>query len=655
MANPFPHLFSPLTLRSVTLRNRIVSTSHGTFMSKNGLPTERIAAYHAARAAGGAGLINLEATSVHESAVGAGLYATAHTDDCIPGYSIVVDAIHAHGCPVFGQLYHPGREDIAGSSDDGTIAVCYAPSPVPAESVQLMPRPMPRAMILTLVEAYGQATERLVAAGVDGIEIMAHDGHLVSQFLNPRVNRRDDDYGGCLENRTRFLRQIIGAVRQAVGSDAPLGIRVSGADMDPEGLTGDETVAICSVLDGLGEVDYFSVMLGAGPSYQSSSFAISDMAVEAGLVLPYAAAVKAAVSTPVLVTERINLPAQAEQIIASGQADLCGMTRAQICDPDLANKAREGRTDDIRVCIACNQACIAHGGKGVAVSCIQHPESGRELVYGTQLLATKRRRVLVAGGGPAGMKAASVAAERGHDVILVERSDELGGQALLAQRLPGRGQFGRLVANLAGEVARAGVDVRLGTRASRALIDDIAPDAVVVATGGDPYRPAIDGADQTHVVDAWQILRGETEIEGPVVVADARLDWVGLGIAQMLAEAGCRVTLCHVGRSAGANIPASTADVWAAALHGLGVAVVPYMRLKSVDRGMVFFEHAVSGAPADTFEAKTVVLSFGAIQAPTLDADLDGFPGEVRMIGDCLAPRTAEEAVFEGLKAGVVV
>ena len=162
-------------------------------------------------------MINLEATSIHETAVGAGLYATAHTDDCIPGYRTVVEAIHAHGCPVFSQLYHPGREDIAGSSGDGTIAVCYAPSPVPAESVRLMPRPLPRALILALVEAYGQAAERLVAAGVDGIEVMAHDGHLVSQFLNPRVNRRGDDYGGSFENRTRFVRQIIGAVRRAPG------------------------------------------------------------------------------------------------------------------------------------------------------------------------------------------------------------------------------------------------------------------------------------------------------------------------------------------------------------------------------------------------------------------------------------------------------
>ena len=652
MANPYPHLFSPLTLRSVTLRNRIVSTSHGTFMSKNGLPTERIAAYHAARAAGGAGLINLEATSIHETAIGAGLYATAHTDDCIAGYRTVVEAIHAHGCPVFGQLYHPGREDIAGSSDDGTIAVCYAPSPVPAESVRLMPRPLPRALILALVEAYGQAAERLVAAGVDGIEVMAHDGHLVSQFLNPRVNRRDDDYGGSFENRTRFVRQIIGAVRRAVGSDAPLGVRVSGADMDADGLTGDETVAICRALDGLGEVDYFSVMLGAGSSYQSNSFAISDMAVEAGLVLPYAAAVKAAVSTPVLVTERINRPAEAERIIAEGQADLCGMTRAQICDPELANKAREGRDDDIRVCIACNQACIAHGGKGVPVSCIQHPESGRELVYETHRPATKRRRVLVAGGGPAGMKAAVVAAERGHDVVLVERAERLGGQALLAQLLPGRAEFGGLATNLAREVERAGVEVRTGTEVTRAMIDGEAPDAVIVATGARSWCPEIAGADDAHVVDAWQVLRDEVNVGASVVVADATLEWTGMGIAEKLVRAGSSVRLCVIGDMAGETLPSSVRNHWAGVLHGLGVQVRPLLRLAQCADDAVGFIHTCSGEPVIEENVDTLVVVQGRIQESALEDALADYDGDVRYIGDCLAPRTAEEAVLEGLKAG---
>ena len=206
---------------------------------------------------------------------------------------------------------------------------------------------MSRTLIAEVVQAYGDAAVRLVAAGVDGVEIMAHDGHLVSQFLNPRINQRGDAYGGSFENRLRFISEIIEAVRGAIGDDVALGLRVSGADMDAEGLSRDETVDICASLDRFGEIDYFSVMLGAGTSYQTNIYCISNMAVEAGLVVAYAGAVKAVVSKPVLVSERINHPQAAEQIIADGTADLCGMTRAQICDPELANKARSGRSEDI--------------------------------------------------------------------------------------------------------------------------------------------------------------------------------------------------------------------------------------------------------------------------------------------------------------------
>ena len=646
----FPHLFSPITIRNVILRNRIVSTAHGTFMSENGLPTERIAAYHAARAAGGAGLIVMEATSVHATAVGASHYATAHTDACIPGYRRVVDAIRAHGAAVFGQLYHPGHEDIAGSTDDGTLAVCYAPSAAPAEAIQLMPRPMPRSLIAEVTQAYGDAAARLAIAGVDGIEVMAHDGHLVSQFLNPRINLRRDEYGGSLDNRLRFVREIIESVRRRVGDALALGVRVSGADMDAEGLSGEETVEICAALDGLGEIDYYSVMIGAGTSYQTNIYAISNMAVETGLVAPYASAVKAVVSKPVLATERINHPRLAEQMIANGQADLCGMTRAQICDPELANKAQTGRSEDIRVCIACNQACIGHGAKGAAVSCIQFPESGRELVYGSLQPTHRRRRVFVAGGGPAGMKAAAVAGSRGHQVVLFERERELGGQAVLASLLPGRKSFAELVRNLTREVEQAGVEVRVGQALCADTIRRQAPDVVIVATGGRSYRPAIVGEESAHVVDAWDVVRGTVEVGKSAVVVDARLDWLGLGVAEKLARAGHAVKLYLLGRSPGARMYSIGADYWAGELHRLGVSVLPYMRLVSVDRNRICFEHAVTREPIEPIAADTLVVALGTIQAPTMEDELEAFPGEVHLIGDCLAPRTVEEATLEGLR-----
>ncbi len=655
MPSPFPHLFSPLQLRHLTLRNRIVSTAHGTFMSVDGLPTERIAAYQAARAAGGVGLIIHEASSVHESGVGASRYATCHTDACIPGYRRIAEAVHAHGVIIFGQLYHPGRGDIAGSSNDGSIAVSYAPSAVPCERLQLMPRPMSTALVRQVVAAYAAAARRFRQAGMDGIEIMAHHGHLVSQFLNPRTNRRGDAYGGNPENRLRFLAEIIAAVRSAIGDDPPIGLRISGDEMGNDGLTAEEAVAVCAAVDRLGEIDYYNVIAGSCSNFDGGIHVVPPMAIEPGYVAPYAARIRSQVTKPVLVTGRINRPEIAERIIREGQADLCGMTRAMICDPELANKALDGRLADIRYCIGCNQACIGHAAKGASISCIQFPESGRELVYGNRQNAARRRRVLVAGGGPAGMKAAAVAAERGHDVTLYEKADRLGGQALLAQLLPGRAEFGGVVTNLSREVDRAEVRVVLGTPLTADLVRSQAPDALVIATGALPYRPAIPGAESGQVVDAWQVLLDQVNVGASVVIADGRLDAIAMGLAERFARAGSRVRLAVAGYMAGQNLQAMVRDHWAGVLHGLGVEVLTYMRIARVEGRAVGFEHVISRAPVTLADVDTLVLSLGHIQDAPLERELADWGGELHMIGDCLTPRTAEEAVLEGLKVGVAL
>ena len=651
----FPLLFSPLRLRHLTLRNRIVSTAHGTFMSVDGLPTERIAAYQAARAAGGVGLIIHEASSVHQSGVGASRYATCHTDACIPGYRRIAKAVHDHGGIIFGQLYHPGRGDIAGSSDDGSIAVSYAPSAVPCERLQLMPRPMPLNLVREVISAYGSAAGRFKQAGMDGIEIMAHHGHLVSQFLNPRTNRRDDAYGGSFENRLRFLSEIVVEVRGAVGDEPPIGLRISGDEMGNDGLTSEEALAVCVAADRLGEIDYFHVIAGSCSNFDGGIHVVPPMAIEPGYVAPYAARIRSQVTKPVLVTGRINRPEVAERILADRQADFCGMTRAMICDPDLANKTREGRLADIRYCIGCNQACIGHAAKGAAISCIQFPESGRELVYGRRTAAQRRRRVLVAGGGPAGMKAAAVAAERGHDVTLFEKADRLGGQALLAQLLPGRMEFGGIVSNLAREVERAGVKVLLGTPVTADLVLEQAPDAFVIATGALPYRPVIPGSDSGQVVDAWQVLRDQVNVGASVVIADGRLDGVAMGLAERFARAGCRVRLAVAGYMAGQNLQAMVRDHWAGILYGLDVEVLTYLRIARVDGRDVAFEHVASRAPVSLTDVDTLVLALGQIQNAPLERELADWSGELHMIGDCLTPRTAEEAVLEGLKVGAAL
>jgi hypothetical protein len=388
---------------------------------------------------------------------------------------------------------------------------------------------------------------------------------------------------------------------------------------------------------------------------KGSIHVVPPMNIEHGYLAPMADAVKKLVDIPVFVAGRINQPQEAEKIIAGGQADMCGMTRAQICDPEMANKAHEGRTDDIRACIACNQACIGHMQVGLGISCIQHPETGREVDYGERRSAETPRKVMVIGGGPAGMKAAAVAAERGHEVTLYEASNQLGGQAQLAQMLPGRAEFGGIVTNLTHEMELAGVTVVKGTTVDMALIEREAPDAVILATGATPRRPEIEGAEEAHVVDAWAVLKGEANVGGRAVIADWRCDWIGLGLAEKLARDGCQVTLAVDGYMPGQRIQMYVRDRWIGDLHKLGVEMVPYARLFGADADSVYFQHATSGEPIIFDDVDSLVTSLGHVSADDLAEALDDWAGDVYLAGDCLAPRTCEEAVLEGLKAGVAV
>jgi len=654
MSDPrFPRLFSPLVLRGVALKNRILSTGHDTNLAAGGLVNERLVAYHRARAAGGAGLIIVQVSGVHETARYTSHLLMATADEAIPGYRKLAETCHAFGCKVFAQLFHPGREIM--ESQDGSLPVAYAPSAAPNERFHVMPAPMPLGLVEEIVAGYASAAGRMVKAGIDGVEIVASHGYLPAQFLNPRLNRREDRYGGSFDNRLRFLRETIAGIRSVVGEERVVGLRISGAELDHDGLTATEVLEACKALSADGVLDYYNVVAGSSASLAGAIHIVPPMAINTGYVAPFAAAVKAVVSKPVIVAGRINQPQIAEQILALGQADLCAMTRAMICDPEMPSKAAAGRLDDIRACIGCNQACIGHFHLGYGISCIQHPETGRELDYGRPIPAERKKRVLVAGGGPAGMKAAAVAAARGHDVTLYEASGRLGGQALLAQQLPGRAEFGGIVTNLTREMELAGVKVVRNAAVDLSLLQKEKPDAVVLATGARPYRPAFEGAESAHVVDVWQLLKEEANVGSSVLVADWRCDWIGLGVAERLARAGCRVRLAVAGYVAGQRIQQYVRDQWHGTLHKLGVEIIPYARLYGADGNTVYLQHMSSGEPIVCEGVDTLVLALGHEQESRLADEVAGWPGEVHRIGDCVAPRTAEEAVLEGLKAGSAI
>ena len=648
----FPHLFAPLRIRGATIRNRILSTGHDTVLPVDGTVNDALIAYHLARARGGVGLIVTQVAGVHETARYTSHLLMATTDACIPGYRRLAEALHAEGVTVFSQLFHPGREIM--ESADGLLAVAYAPSVSPNERFHVMPRALTLPLIDEIVAGYAAAARRMRAAGLDGVEVVASHGYLPAQFLNPRVNRRSDGYGGDDAGRLRFLREVLRAIRAATDGDFVVGLRISAGERDDEGLTAGEARAACVALEA--DLDYVNVTTGTSATVGGAVHIAPPMAFAPGYVAPDAAAFRKALKVPVFVAGRINQPQEAEAILATGQADVCGMTRALIADPEMPAKAARGAADDIRACIGCNQACIGHFHKGLPVSCIQHPETGRELVYGQLSPALRRKRVMVVGGGPAGMKAAVTAAKRGHAVTLYEAGPQPGGQALLAQLLPQRAEFGGIVTNLLREMELAQVQVRRGQRVTAELLAEEQPDAVILATGAVPHVPEgmpEDGSVQ--VVTAWQVLRGEVKVGGRVVVADWRCDWIGPGVAEGLAKAGSSVMLAVNGLHAGEVLPLYVRDTIAAEMHRLRVEVRPYMRLFGTSGGSVFLQHVPSGEAVEVEGVDTLVLCLGHRPVDDLSEAVMAMGIELHMAGDCLAPRTAEEAVYDGLRVGVAV
>jgi len=655
-AQPFPRLFEPLRVGSVTLRNRIVSSGHDTVMAVDGFVSEQLIAYQAARAAGGVGLIVVQVAGVHESARYTSHVLMATDDDCIPGYRRLAEAVHGHGSAIVGQIFHDGRELM--ESMDGTLPVALAPSAVPNERFHVMPRAMPIPLIEEIREGYASAARRLRDAGLDGVEVVASHGYLPAQFLNPRVNLRTDRYGGSPENRLRFLRETIDAIRAEIGRDPVVGLRISIDEITPEGLTPDDVLPALASLDADGLIDYVSVVAGTSATLAGSDHIVPPMTVPNAYTAPLAAQAKAVVRVPVIVAGRINQPQEAERVLELGQADACAMTRALICDPLLPMKAADSRTDEIRACIGCNQACIGHFHAGYPISCIQYPESGRELEFGEVHVAARPRDVLVVGGGPGGLKAATVAAARGHRVTLYEAARRVGGQVLLAEKLPGRAEFGGVVTNLLGEAKRAGVRFVTGTTVDIGLVARERPDVVIVATGATARRPPIEVSGAPVVLDAWEILRGAAVPGGRVVVADWRCDWIGLGLAELLASRGHKVTLGVDGYMPGQRIQQYVRDAMVGAVARAGVEVMPLVRLFGYDGSAVFFQHVLTGEAVVVEDVAALVLAQGHDPVDGLLTALDApgaFDGEVHGIGDCLAPRTVEEAVLEGLRVGSAI
>ncbi|OEJ36261.1 mycofactocin system FadH/OYE family oxidoreductase 2 [Streptomyces agglomeratus] len=652
----YRHLFSPLRIGPLTVANRIVFAAHLTNYAQDGLPSAQHAAYYAARAAGGAGLIITEENSTHATDWPYEKLIHGYRPSAVPGYRRITEAVHAHGTPILAQLNHNGGQ---ASSMYSRLPV-WAPSPIPDPLFREVPKAVTASEIAEITAGYGTVAGHCADGGFDGVELQCSHSSIVRGFLSPATNRRTDAYGGSLENRMRILLEIIDSVREAIGPDRALGVRICGDELIEGGTTIDEAVEIARRVEATGKVDYINTSIGVATS--TLYMIEASMSVPPGYALFISNAIRRAVHIPVIGVGRIKDPVQAERALADGHCDLVGVVRGQIADPDFAAKARAGHTPDIRTCLSCNQECVGRMGLNRWLGCIENPHAGREsLAVPLPLPGRRPQRVLVVGGGPAGLQAAATAAQHGHEVTLYERSPGTGGQVAAAATASNRAEFLDVVRNLLAECHRHGVDIRTGTEATAQILRAAAPDAVVLATGARPQPPYWAGGIE-RIVDVRDVLEGRAAPdEGErVLVVDELGFHQATSVAELLADRGCNVRVTTpgmvVGQDLGITLDLETYSVRA---HTKGIEHATDQVVMGAEEdadGTLRLQILTHTTGAMTQERYDWVVC--AVQQAPEDAlwqELKGDAFAVHRAGDCLTPRRAHAAVVEGHRAGAAV
>ncbi|HEY2814006.1 MAG TPA: mycofactocin system FadH/OYE family oxidoreductase 2 [Acidimicrobiales bacterium] len=651
----YRYLFAPLRIGPVVVRNRIVFSAHLTNYAEDGLPTAQHAAYYEARAAGGAGLIVTEEHSTHPTDWPYEKLIHGFRPEVVPGYRRITDAVHRHGTPIFAQINHNGGQ---GSGMYSRLPV-WAPSPVADPLFREVPKEIDRRDIAEIVAGYATVAAHCQAGGFDGIELQCSHSSIVRGFLSPAMNIRTDEYGGSLENRARLLLEIVAAVRESIGPSLALGVRLCGDELIEGGTTIDDAVDVARMVEDQGRTDYLNTSIGVATA---SLFMIeASMQVPPGYALFIPSALRKAVDLPVVGVGRFKDPLQAERALGEGHCDLVGVVRGQIADADFAAKARAGLADDIRLCLSCNQECVGRMGLNRWLGCIENPLTGREAQSRIDLASapvTLSRKVVVVGGGPAGLQAASTAAARGHRVVLFERDEHLGGQARTAATVPSRAEFGDIVRNLVHACRQTGVDVRLGVTADVASVVAERPDAVVVATGAEPARPYWAPSDATTVVDVRDVLEGRAHPEGVVVVVDELGFHHATSVAELLADRGCAVQVVTPGMIVGQDLGV-TLDLehWNVRAAAKGIEQRTDLVPMAWAPGALTLLHHPTGTNVEV-PCDWVVLAVPPLPLEHLYYELRAMAGpklEVHRIGDCVAPRRAHAAVIEGARVGAAL
>ncbi|OPL13849.1 MAG: hypothetical protein AVO39_09830 [delta proteobacterium MLS_D] len=636
------HVLSPLEVKSLTLRNRVVMPPMGTNLgNSDGTVSESNIAYMRRRAAGEPGLIITEITGVHESGIVSPKQIGAYDDRFIPGLARLASTVHEKGGKIALQLHHAGRESMYLLSQ----GMAVGPSAVPSIVFRGTPREMTLDEIKEVVASFGSAARRAREAGYDAVEVHCAHGYLLTQFLSALSNERSDEYGGTtLKERSRFVLEVIEAVRREVGPDFPLSVRISTEEFIKGGYTADDMQTILPAMVRAG-ADIIHASFGTHGSPAGITQAPAEY--EPGFNAWLARKVKDVVDVPVIAVGRFNDPAQADEVIGRGDADLVAFGRQFLADPDFLIKAREGRSEDICRCIACNQGCIEREILGEGdIRCAINPETGQETIYPTQP-AEHPKNVWVVGSGPAGLTAASEAYRLGHRVTLFERNAEAGGQIRYASRPPHKEIYGEWIDWLAGQVEKTGVDFKKQTEVTGEMLREGKPDFVVLATGGEPITPPIPGIERSCVTDAWHVLDGRVKPEGRVLVIGGGL--IGMETADFLGDRGLEVTLTEM---------LKRSPVLKITSHGYML----HKRLRDRNSRLLFGAEVVSigdgsvdivmdGEKSTLSPVDHVVIAVGLRPRDELKKTLDDLGISCALVGDALDPRRIIEAVEEGAGA----
>ena len=645
-SDAYPNLLSPIRMGPLTFRNRVVIPGHsmnlGTEDKKVG---DRYIGYLRERARGGAAVVGMGSAPIHPSSVMGIMSPQLWEEDCVDGLAKAAEAVHAEGSRLSLILWHCGHNV---SHFDGVVPL--APSPVPSFVTGDIPKEMTKDDLAEIRQAYRMAARRCARAGLDVIEVQTASDYLMGAFLSPRLNRRTDEYGGSLENRCRFLVEVLEAVREEADSDTAVTVRTSAEHLlehDPDGYGLDESVPSMKLLADKGLVDYVSVMTATNWTFEKM---ISPMHWARADVAPAAAKFKRELSVPVVVAGRIKSPEEAEEVIAKGQADCVAMARAHIAEPDWTAKLERGERRRIRPCMSCNQACLGFAFRAVPSSCIINPRAGREYELPDAKPAGEPKDIAVVGGGPAGMEAARVAAARGHRVSLYEAEPRLGGAFRLAAEAPHRGEMRPALAWWEGELERLNVDVHLSARVSDPAA--LGADKVVWATGARPAnthvwrnRPQLfDGIPGTETLPHGRdILAGRRGVSGKVLVIDEESGWASVSTVESINAMPdvSSVTVTTDRMSLGLPDLQFTVEIEAVAkrMSDAGVTIHTSTLVDRVENGMA---RTIDGRDLGPFDA--IVLATGAAVTEV--------PDGVEAIGDCVTPRSIWAAVTEGLELG---